>query len=454
MGKGTIYNMISRCSFLLSSYAIHFTMAYFLTDPRDYGTLGVIISMVTLARVFLSVGMPQAVSRFIAHEEERAGMILRQGEKIQLIAASIVVIIYIGGIPLWTFLLKDTSLTNYILLSSLLIPLMGWYQINLAYFNGKRKFGHQAFFVGIYSFIRFTLALILVLLGMKVYGVILGFVLAVFSVLIMTKMALPRFEDTSDYGSMKLIQFAVPIVFLSLGVSFLLNLDILLLKHFFSNSPIIGFYNGAMNLGKAPYFVFYAFAITVLPSVTKALSDNDMAKAKSLVNKNITFLLLLSIPSATMVSATSEKVLDFVYPVAYTSGSAALEILIFSMSGLALLVSLTSIITARGHPVISMSIVLLCIPVQIGLGFYLIPKFKMIGTAYANLITVVLGIVVAGVLVYKYFGVLFEINRVLKTLFASFIVYCLLTYYTAYPLIALPLVYGVAVVFFFFFIFF
>jgi O-antigen/teichoic acid export membrane protein len=424
-------------------------MAYFLTDPRDYGTLGVIISMITLARVFLSAGMPQAVSRFIAHEEERAGTIYRQGVKIQLVGASIVAIIYIGGIPLWSFLLNDKSLASYILLSSLLIPLMGWYQINLAYFNGKRKFGQQAFFTGMYSFSRFILALILVLLGMKVYGVILGFVLAVFSVLIMTKLAIPRQENIFNYDSMKLVKFAAPIVFLSLGISLLLNLDILLLKHFFSDSPIIGFYNGAMNLGKAPYFVFSAFALTVLPTVTKAFSDNDREKAKSLVSRNISFLLLLSIPTATMVLATSEKVLDFIYPSTYIAGSEALKILIVSMSGLALFSSLTSIITARGHPAVSMSIVLLCIPVQIGLGLYLIPKFEMIGTAYANLITVSLGVTIAGVLVYKYFGILFDTHRIVKTLLASFILYCLLIYYTAYPLIALPLVYGAAFLLFF-----
>jgi O-antigen/teichoic acid export membrane protein len=425
-------------------------MAYLLVDPRDYGTLGVVLSLITIARVFLSQGMPQATSRFIAQDETSAGTIFRKALRIQSVSAVIVGVCYVGGIPLWTRLLDDESLSTYILWTALLIPLMGILQMHLAYLNGKRRFGQQAFFIGLYSISRFVFALLIVLLGMKVLGVVFGFILAALLALVALRLSVRIEPGVADYDSRPLIYFALPVVLFSIGISLLLNLDILLLKHFYSESPIVGYYNGAMNLGKAPYFVFSAFSMTILPSVAKSLGDKNIDEARALIGKNLSWLLFLGIPSATIVFATSGKLLDFIYPAEYVAASGPLSILVFSMTGLALLASLTAILNAKGHPVASMAIVLLCIPVQVGLALYLIPKHGMSGAAYSNLISVSLGVLVAGALVRKYFGTLFDIKLVAKALLASFVVYCLLRHFSSYPLMALPFVYAVS--FFVFFI--
>jgi len=427
MGKGTAYHIAARVVFLFSSYALHISMAYLLTDPRDYGTLGVVISLITIARVFLSQGMPQAASRFIAQEEDFAGSIFRKALKIQAISAVIVAVAYIGGIPLWTHLLDDNSLSLYILWTAILIPLMGILQIHYAYLNGKRRFGEQAFFIGFYSVGRFIFALLLVLLGMKILGVILGFIISALLALVFLRVFVPIEPGESDYDGRPLIAFALPVVLFSIGISFLLNLDILMLKHFYSESAIIGYYNGAMNLGKAPYFVFAAFSMTILPSVAKSLGNKDIGEARALIRRSLSF-----------------------YPAEYTAASGPLAILVFSMTGLALLASLTSMINAKGHPVVSMSIILLCIPAQIGMGLYLIPKYGMNGAAYSNLISVSLGVLVAGILVYKYFGTLFDIKLAAKTLLASSIVFCLLKFFDRYSPVAVPLVYAASFLLFFF----
>ena len=450
MIKGTIYNIIARFVFLISGFAIHITMAYYLADPRDYGTLGVILSIITIAYMFLSAGLPQAASRFIAQDEKHADAILKKALMIQCVFSAIVTVIYIGGIPLWTFLLNDKSLAKYILVSAILIPLWGSLQIYMSYFNGKRLFGLQSFFLGLYSVGRFVIAFVLVLFGMKIFGVLLGFIISLSLTLILTISSAKMKESDFEYNGRVLIHFAIPIILFSIGSSLILNLDILLLKHFFPDSPIIGYYTGSMNLGKAPFFIFYAFSMTILPSVAKALGDNDFEKARGLVNRNISYLLFLSIPSATMVLATSEKLLDFVYPSAYTKASGPLGILIFSMSLLAVFYSLASIITAKGKPTISMFIIFLCIPLQIGVSLYLIPKYQMNGAAYSNLLTVSIGVIIASFFVFKYFRTLFDITRVIKTIISSLIIYYLLLHFNAYPVKMLPLIYGLSFLVFFF----
>lgn len=448
MGSGTIYNLIARVAVLLSLFAIQVTMAHFLKDPRDYGTLGVILSMLAIAYILLSTGLPQAISKFIAQDEENAGAIFKKGIQMQQVVSAMVVVIYVGGIPLWTSLLNDASLTRYILWSAILIPLTGSLQIYLAYLNGKRLFGLQAFFITLNSVSGVIIAFILVFLGMKILGVFLGLIISASITLFVISITTKIKQMNRTYNERPLIHFAIPIILFSMGGSFLLNFDILMLKHFFPDSPIIGYYTGSMSLGKAPFLILYAFSVTVLPSVAKALGDNDFEKARGLVNRNISYLLLLSIPSAMMVLATSEKLLDFVYPAGYAEASGSLGILIFSMSALAVFYSLASIITAMGRPAVSMVIILVCVFVQFGFGLYFIPEFQMKGAAYSNLATVSLGVMASGIVVFKYFRTLFDIKRMIKTVFSSLIIYSLLLHFRNYPIQMLPLVYGLSVLVF------
>ena len=51
-------------------------MAHLLT-PSDYGSLGVVLGLITLWRVFLSAGLPQTATRFIAADPSSSRAIWR-----------------------------------------------------------------------------------------------------------------------------------------------------------------------------------------------------------------------------------------------------------------------------------------------------------------------------------------------------------------------------------------
>jgi O-antigen/teichoic acid export membrane protein len=441
MSKGTFYQIIARFSFLLSSYLIHISMAYFLADPKDYGNLGVILSLITVARVFLSTGLPQTASRFIALHEQHEGAIFWKSFQIQAVCSLAILVIYVGGIPLWTSILNDKSLGNYILLSSFLIPGMALFQISLAYLNGKRFFGLQALYIGLYSVTRFILAMFFVLLGMKIMGVLLGLISAVFLNLTIMKFKLKFPKVSGTYDARELVRFSLPIIIFSVGVSLLVNCDILILKHVFPEQPIIGYYTGAMNLGKLPYFVLYAYSVTLLPMVSKALGGQEMKQLKVLIRKNISSLIVISICSTLLVAGTAGTLLDFVYPADYRSAGEALVLLFASMCGLALVHALASLITAKGKPHIAMIIIILCIPVQIGAGLWLAPRFGMIGMAAANLAAVFTGLILAAFFVFHFFGLFVNVRLILKAVISSLVMYFVLISFSGYPVIVLPFIY-------------
>ncbi len=449
LARGAVYTMLSRVAFILSGYAIHFSMAYLLT-PADYGKLGVIIGLITLWRVFLSAGLPQTASQFIAGDDEGAYGIWRQALKIQMTAALVLWAVYVLGTPLWSRLLSDTSLGLDILISSLLIPFMAWYQINLGYYIGRLQLERQAFYATLYAFARVVLAVILAVVGLKIHGAVAGMTLAVLLVAVVTHAGVPKragpLLDPPHWR--RLAGFSLPLIAISLGISALLNLDLLMLQRYYPESEMVGFYNAAVNLGKSPYFLLATFSTTVLPSVSKALKEGNEAGAQRLVAQHNSYVLLLSLPVAALVVASGAQLLDLVYPAKYVVAAPALAILIFSMSGLSLINVLTSAVTAAGKPRVAMLVVLACVGLQVTLGSLLIPRFGMIGTATANALTVLFGVVACSWSVKKIFGAVLELGRVLKATFASAIIGGLFVLLPHYPLMALPFLYAVALAIF------
>lgn len=439
MGRGTLDQVISRAVFVLSGYALHISMAYLLKDPATYGLLGLMVNVTNIARVLLSTGLPQATTKFIAESDESlAYPILRTSMKLQWLMAAVITAVYLAGIPLWMRFLNDDSLAPYFLASAPLIPLMGGHQVLLGYFGGLRRFRAQSWLNTLYSVGRVAFAIAFVLLGLGVGGVLWGFSAAlVVALAVSWSMVQPR-NPGPNPESRRLIAFALPLMVLAIGQSFVVNLDLLMLKRFFPGGEEVGFYTGAMNLGSAPYYIFTAFSITMLPLVANALRDNDDIRARRLVARNISFLVVVVAPIVAIVLAVPEALLDFVYPAAYRAGAFALSLLIVSQSLLAVLAALTSAITAKGHPRVAMAVWIVCIPVQLALGFAVIPRLGMAGAAAANLATTLVGVTIASALVWRYFGPPIEPARVAKALVAAAAVYLAMSLPSGYAPLVLP----------------
>ena len=353
-------------------------------------------------------------------------------------------LLFLGATSVWGAALGDSSLMGYMALSAPLILFMAWFQINLAYFNGRLWFGKQAALLLLYSVLRGVLALALVLVGWAVFGAVLGLVLAIGIAAVASHLAIPRSDVDGKQDWRELVGFSVPLVVGAIGTSVILNLDILILKSFFPESDSIGFYNGAMNLGKAPYFVFYSFAVTVLPAVSKAFKDRGREAACAIVRRSVSFLLMLAIPVAVIVVASSAKLLDFVYRASYVAGAGALQLLICSMCALSLLVVLTAAVTGIGRPGLVAIVVVCAIPLQAGLGWWLVPQYEMLGTALANLLAVSAAVVAVSVLTFKYVGPVYDVVRVGKMIVAAAPVGLVLSRFESYPAIAVPAVYLLA----------
>jgi O-antigen/teichoic acid export membrane protein len=439
MGRGTLFQMISYGAFIASGYALNISMVYILADPVAYGLLGVMINVTNIARVALSSGLPNATSKFIAEsDEESVYPILRTSLKLQWIMAAAIVVVFVAGAPLWGRLLNDTSLTPYFWACAPLIPLMGVYQVILSHYNGTHRFVSQSWIQILYAASRVVFAIALALLGFKVFGVLFGFAASLILCAGVAWFYVRPRSGPANPVSRELIAFALPLMVLGIGQAVLVNLDLLQIKSYFPLSPDVGYYSGMASLSRTPYFLFVAFSVTLLPVVTTTLKRFGRERAGAVVSRNVTYLIMLALPVLAVFAAVPGPLLDFVFPAAYVAAGPALVWASVAQTVLALVASLTAVVTAKGKPYLAAGAWLICIPVQLVAGAFLIPRYGMIGTALASLIAAIVGVAFAGGMVKRYFGRLLEPVPVLKALAAATVVYLLLSLPRTYSPVVLP----------------
>ena len=438
MAKGTLYNLIGRALFILSAYGIHVVLGRYF-GPELYGTFGVILSLLAINYIFLANGVRQAVSKYTSEESTYASTILKKGLKVQLLLALSIALIYFLSAKEIAFFLQDINLTKYIRFSAVIIPFMGFYFTYLGSLNGRKEFGREALAMSTYSIIRVIAVLAFVLLlNLEINGAISGFFIATLIAMLLARFLCKHYGSNNIFEARKIINFAVPIIVFFVGVTLLMNLDLLFIKKLISNEKYTGFYTAAITFARTPYFLFYALSATLLPSISKSFAENDMALTKKYIRQSLRYLLLILLPLTAIISVTSTNLITLFYTRKYAVAGSPLSILIWGMSFLIATVILTTIINGIGRPKVSMLILLPMIPIDIVLNYILIPRYGLQGAATATTVTTFIGTAIAATYVYREFRILVNPISFAKVVLASGIIFLIAKNYSTSGMMLIP----------------
>lgn len=152
-----------------------------------------------------------------------------------------------------------------------------------AYLQGLLRFKAFAFYTIVGSFLRAFIPLIFVYKGFGLIGIFIGISIAsvlsfILSIFLLNK-NFERFENVQLKPYYKdIVNFGVITLFIAVGMNFLNNVDIILVKHFF-NSHDTGIYSSVVTIGKL--FLFGASTVTVImyPQISSLFSaEKDYSK--------------------------------------------------------------------------------------------------------------------------------------------------------------------------------
>lgn len=402
MSSGTLYQLLARVVFVFSSYGLHIILAYFIYDLQEYGRIGIIFSMLAISRVLLTSGVPQAISRFVAASPTEADGIFRQGIKIQAAMALLIWGIYGGGVVLWSGILGDEKLFSLILLSSLTIPATALYQSFQGILAGHRLFFAQSMALTVYSCARLIFATSLVALGYGAYGAVTGIFLALLAGIYFSWRKLPKISSGSYHAVKPILAFAVPIILCSLGITSVLHIDLLMLKHFYPDSQVVGSYSGAMNIGKLPYFILIGFSTVILPTLAQKISVDNMDGALDTVRSELGFLVAIIALGSAITLAASYEILDFIYPQTFTSASTYLPVIFIASCCMALVQSFIAVLGALDRVKHAFIVLAGTLIIQVSLNSHIIPLYGPVGAAYSNLCGALFAVAVIYLMICKF----------------------------------------------------
>ena len=180
--------------------------------------------------------------------------------------------------------------------------------------------------------------------------------------------------------------------------------------------------------------------LTLTPSVSQAIALQDHEKVKKYISQSLRYLLLLILPVTAVMAATSTELLTFFYSSAYAPAASVLSLLVVSAAFLFIFTVFGSIVTGRGNPKMEMYwSVGIALALSL-LNIVLIPRYGMMGSAWASVMTSFLAAIIAGGYVYWKFKTLTNLFSVLRISVISFLIF-FLAWHWHYSGIALIITY-------------
>jgi stage V sporulation protein B len=436
MGVGTIYLALASIIISISNYLLHIFLARYL-GVELYGLIGILMAFYMINTTFLTQGIVRTVSKLIAESKEKIFFIMDSSRKLMLIFSLMFTLFYLISSKLIAFWLGDLSLSLYILLVGLcMVPFVMLSLYWNGYLNGLRMFKQQAFISASNSILKTLFVFIFIIIGLELYGYILGILLAIITPLIIGKIFLKERLSQKDINwkvayekskvraiTNKIISLSWPIVISSLFFTLIRNVNVLFVKSILSENYLAGLYTAATTLSNVPLMFFTSLSFTLMPSVSQALAANNILLVRKYILQSVRYLLLLLLPFCLVVAATSSSLISLFYSEEYSVAGSALSLLIFSNGLLSLFSVFAAVIVASGKPKIELFIGMISFSILVGLNLFLIPSGGIDGAALSLLLTSMITSGIAGVFVYKNYKVLIEKKSLLKISLASLFVF-------------------------------
>lgn len=472
LALGILSLLFSELVFVMSNYLIHVGLGRYL-GPATYGIFGVIMSLYLINRAFLNTGIPRTVSKFASEVPDKMAAIFQTAFVLQLILAVGLGSIYILFSRQISVLLYDLSLQEYIVfLGATVVPLSFLSLSTNGFMNGMRLFTVQAFVKTFYPLFRVLLTFLFVFAGFGLLGVLWGYQLAVIAGLILTWFFLRKERNVPSFlqwellittlfimvflwyhyfhnlwimvvvvmvmvglsiifahrtktlfSLKKIVSFSIPIALASLAFALLRNVNILLIKVFIKDNIQVGWYTAAYTISTIPYLVFMAFPLALTPSVSRAAAAGNFSLIQKYTSQSLRYALLLVVPVTVLIAASSEQFILFFYSSAYSNAAPLLGVLIIGSAFLSVFSTLSSVSTGSGRPTVEMFLCLFFLLLLGLLNWYLIPRWGLLGSAYAVLVTSVIATAAIGLYIYRHYGCFLSWRSFLRIMLVASIIY-------------------------------
>lgn len=181
-----------------------------------------------------------------------------------------------------------------------------------------------------------------------------------------------------------LLQNSWPLAFSSILVTLYMKIDQIMIEHYLDNSQL-GIYSPVVSLSESWYFIPVAISTSVFPALMNARREDPQRYKKRLSNL-YDLMCVISISIAIATSVLAPYVFQWFYKPEYASGAPVLAVHVWAGVFAFLGTASGQYLIAEGYARLSMLRTAVGAVVNILLNILWIPRYGILGAAYATLI--------------------------------------------------------------------
>jgi O-antigen/teichoic acid export membrane protein len=366
-GRGAIFIGFAKVYFMVSGLLQRILLTR-VVGPADFGDFAVVNNFVSIVNNTVVQATIQAVSKFTAEDDARAGAVQRAGIRMQLVLG-VALALFLGA-PFVADLWHAPRCTTYFRIAAFIPLLYCLYTVFVGSANGLRRFRTQASFD-----VGFSTAKTILLLGCaalwKVSGAFVGFVAAALVILVFAARTM-RLPATGTFPVGRLVRYMLGVVTYGLLINLALNYDGLLLRRFAAGAPgmdavtaaaIAGNYEALRTFALLPYQTLLVVTFVIFPLVARSTFAEDREATRTYVTQTMRYALILAAAMGIVLAARPAALFGVIYKPEYRAGAPALPILAAGQCCLALLAVACAILNAAGRTRASVSLMILTLGV-------------------------------------------------------------------------------------------
>jgi O-antigen/teichoic acid export membrane protein len=316
--------------------------------------------------------------------------------RIHLAAGLVTGAILFLAAPLLARTLGLPSLTAYLRLFAIDVPLFVYAHAHKNISTGRGAFGRRAQAVAARWIGRMALIVLLVLVGWSITGAILGSIGAsVIELLVARRYDRAPLFARSAASARPFLAAATPLFLSAMAMRFVQDADLFALKALGASSAEAGIYAAARNLSLAVSVFSAAFTPLILSTLVRLVGEGALDHARDMARDALRLVLLMT-PFAALAAGASEGIARLVFGDPFAPAGPILSRLIFTGVGVNIVAVGSAILIAGGRLDRPARILGVLAPLVIVGHLWAIPRFGALGAAWVT--TGAMGLAAAAIL--------------------------------------------------------
>ncbi len=222
-------------------------------------------------------------------------------------------------------------------------------------------------------------------------------------------------QSQSTYPVRKLLTYAGGFMLFLLFYEFFVRVDIYLIKRILGDDTAVGLYNAAMTIALIPYYLLYALALVLFPTIS-SLTTKGNHHAGKLLSQTLRLLLIVLIPIGLLMALFAKPLTLLLFGAQFDASGALVPLMIGGTIFGTIFYILAAAFNGAGLTRIPASIVGTAIVVSIITNFALMPTYGIIATALIfSLTSTVMG-TASLIAAKRIFGTTINIHTILRIL--------------------------------------